>query len=82
MKAWRVDCGDKWCCLVMATTRSRAKMVFCHSGPAIEYIHVRAIRRPELDGLVDHEKLYDSPDDLPDGVTFWSPEAEEDWRLF
>lgn len=78
MKAWRVDCGDGWCCLVMAPTRSKAKALFRNNGPAFphdyEYIDIRALRRTDLDGLTDCEKIFESPDDLPEGVEFWSEE--------
>ncbi len=80
MKAWRVDDGDEWCVLVFEPTRSRAKSAFKENGPALynmdyEWVGIRAIRHPALDGMIDHEALFDSPDGLPEGVTFWPDEA-------
>jgi len=80
MKAWKVDNGDTWYVLVFAPTRSRAKLAFKENSPVLfnfdyGWTDIHAIRHPELDDMIDNEALFDSPDDLPDGVTFW-PEDE------
>lgn len=84
MKAWRVDDGDEWCVLVFAPTRSRAKSLFKKKGPSTynhdySWVDIHATRHPELDNMIDHEKLYDSPEELPEGVVFWNVMDDEEF---
>ena len=76
MKAWRVDCGDEWCVLIFAPSRTKAKAVFKKWGPSsynydYEWTDIHAVRHTPLDGMVDCEKIYESHEDLPEGIKFW-----------
>lgn len=76
MKCWMVHDGEPayGCQMVFAETRSRAKQVGINSYPGDmgEWIGVIAWRKPEFDGLRDHECAVMDNDELPPDKPFYS----------
>ena len=69
MKAWHIFEGDpcESSLLVFAENRNRAKQMAHQNGTwkYEEYIHIRANRAPEFDGIFNAERVVDTNDDLP-----------------
>lgn len=89
MKAWRVS-PWKWCdwvALVFAPTPGRAKTLLMDEGPDSAYIYefllMRAWREPRFDGVVKHEHVALSNNDLPDSAPkdFWVDGGNDDGQV-
>lgn len=80
MKAWHIFEGDpcEASLLVFAATAARARQMAHKNGTwdYEEYIHIRARRAPEFDGVFNDERAVDTNDDLPvSAPRFYDDEA-------
>ena len=76
MKAYCVYPGnnafDFGCVLVYAEKRNDAKMIAFKKGPfENDYVELRAVRKPILDKHYTGQRLVETNEELPDGVTFF-----------